>query len=283
MGRKGIATVEENEKGWFITYIDRDPETLKRQENLAKKSKSEKDYEERMAKIIEEQVERGKLTDKPSTSQDDKVDDSRGLERDDETKIVFNLPALKLKDPIIKLEKKEKSHHDGGETQSASNEFMQADIKPKLSSLSLKRKKEPEIKKSALDSIMQDEERYKAKKHRRDNWLERGIVVKIVANKLGDKYYKKKGVIVDIEKTFVGIVEMLDSGDRLKLDQDHLETVIPQVGRTVKVVNGPYAGSSAELLDVNFDKFCCKIKLESGTARGRVLEGIKYEDICKVK
>jgi len=81
MGRKGICTVDETERGWFITYIDRDPETLKKQENKNKEKKAEKDYEERMAKIIEEQIERGKKAEErrkqsqrshqPGTSQDE--------------------------------------------------------------------------------------------------------------------------------------------------------------------------------------------------------------------
>jgi len=68
LGKKGLATVDCTEKGWFITYIDRDPETLKQQEQLAKKDKMEKDYGERMEKIIEEQIERGKKLEKVSAA-----------------------------------------------------------------------------------------------------------------------------------------------------------------------------------------------------------------------
>jgi DNA/RNA-binding protein KIN17 len=30
LGREGLCEVTETEKGWFITYIDRDPEVLAR-------------------------------------------------------------------------------------------------------------------------------------------------------------------------------------------------------------------------------------------------------------
>lgn len=43
LGREGHCTVDETEKGWFVAYIDRDPETIARQEALAKKEKMEKD------------------------------------------------------------------------------------------------------------------------------------------------------------------------------------------------------------------------------------------------
>lgn len=51
--------MDHTEKGWFITYIDRDPETLKRQEALKKKDKLILDDEERIMKNIQEQVARG--------------------------------------------------------------------------------------------------------------------------------------------------------------------------------------------------------------------------------
>ncbi|KAF0287116.1 DNA/RNA-binding protein KIN17 [Amphibalanus amphitrite] len=60
LGREGKCTVDETEKGWFVTYIDRDPETLARQEALAKKEKMDKDDQERMLEFIERQVEKAK-------------------------------------------------------------------------------------------------------------------------------------------------------------------------------------------------------------------------------
>lgn len=47
LGREGHCVVDETEKGWFITYIDRDPETIAMQEALAKKEKMDKDDEVR--------------------------------------------------------------------------------------------------------------------------------------------------------------------------------------------------------------------------------------------
>ena len=34
----------------------------------------------------------------------------------------------------------------------------------------------------------------------------------------------------DVQNRYVGVIKMLDSGDVLKVDQAHLETVIPAVG-----------------------------------------------------
>jgi len=57
-----LCKVDETPKGWYIQYIDRDPETIRRQEEQARKKKQDLDDEERSAKFIEEQVRRGRDT-----------------------------------------------------------------------------------------------------------------------------------------------------------------------------------------------------------------------------
>lgn len=57
------------------------------------------------------------------------------------------------------------------------------------------------------------------------------IVVKIVTKKLGEKYYKKKGVVVQVKDRYTAIVQLADFGnEKLKMDQTHLETVLPAIG-----------------------------------------------------
>uniref|UniRef100_A0A3P9D5Y0 Kin17 DNA and RNA binding protein n=1 Tax=Maylandia zebra TaxID=106582 RepID=A0A3P9D5Y0_9CICH len=60
LGREGFCKVDETPKGWYIQYIDRDPETIRRQEEQARKKKQELDDEERSARMIEEQVRKGR-------------------------------------------------------------------------------------------------------------------------------------------------------------------------------------------------------------------------------
>merc|ERR1712170_264135 len=61
LGKSGKCTVDETEKGWYITWIDRDPETIARQEAMSKKDKLAKDDQEREAEFIRKQVERDRL------------------------------------------------------------------------------------------------------------------------------------------------------------------------------------------------------------------------------
>ena len=60
LSRHGKVVADETEKGWFITYIDRDPETIARAEAVAKKQKMDKDDQERVSDFIEKQVLKGK-------------------------------------------------------------------------------------------------------------------------------------------------------------------------------------------------------------------------------
>merc|ERR1712150_358796 len=96
----------------------------------------------------------------------------------------------------------------------------QKDVKPK--------RKEEKRKCQALEEIM--EEKMKKRKEQENDpltensWLRKGIVVKVVTKSLGDKYYKKKGQVVEVIDDFAAMVQMSEGG-RLRLDQDHLETV----------------------------------------------------------
>lgn len=94
-------------------------------------------------------------------------------------------------------------------------------------------------KKSVMEALMEQEQARKtareeeetaSKKNavdeRKDYWLREGIVVKVVNKKVGGgKYYKKKARLRKVVERYVGEVKMLDSGDRLRVDQEDLETV----------------------------------------------------------
>ena len=79
-------------------------------------------------------------------------------------------------------------------------------------------------------------------------------MVKIIAKSLGDKYYKQKGHIKELVDPYTGIV-VTNSGAKIKLDQNHLETVIPAKGRKVVILKGKLKGEVATLHDLNIDEF----------------------------
>lgn len=48
------------------------------------------------------------------------------------------------------------------------------------------------------------------------------------------------------------------------------------------IVNGRARGCIASLLAINEDKFNCTVRVEQGILAGRDLEGVEYEDVCKL-
>lgn len=110
-------------------------------------------------------------------------------------------------------------------------------------------------------------EQQKKKSVRSDHWIQANIVVKVITKRLGEKYYKKKAVIrvsealllldstqselyvsysntvctcvisQEVQNKYTALVRMIDSGDKLKLDQSHLETVIPAPGTALLLLN----------------------------------------------
>lgn len=68
LGREGKCEVDETEKGWFVTYIDRDPETLRKIEERAKRERDELTSEEKHERAIEAQARVAFIQPQPPTA-----------------------------------------------------------------------------------------------------------------------------------------------------------------------------------------------------------------------
>ncbi|KAI0243729.1 hypothetical protein L0F63_001502 [Massospora cicadina] len=60
LGREGYVHVDETEKGWYITWIDDSPEALARQATLQRKERQDVTDEERLRKLLDEQIQKAK-------------------------------------------------------------------------------------------------------------------------------------------------------------------------------------------------------------------------------
>uniref|UniRef100_A0A3Q3N2M7 DNA/RNA-binding protein KIN17 n=1 Tax=Mastacembelus armatus TaxID=205130 RepID=A0A3Q3N2M7_9TELE len=265
LGREGFCKVDETPKGWYIQYIDRDPETIRRQEEQERRKKQELDDEERSARFIEEQVRRG-----------------RDGKETEETPAYTEL-------------KRESEEEKAGINRklfvSPGSSVMGASALKAAASTSTKRKDtsssetrgEKKKKKSALEEIIEMEEKKKQKQQavRTDYWLQPNIVVKVTTKRLGEKYHKKKAVVTEVRDRYAAVVKMIDSGDKLKLDQDHVETVIPAPGKRVLILNGPYRDTEALLEGIDEKNFSATLTLDSGEQKGKRVD-VAYEDFCKL-
>ena len=145
-------------------------------------------------------------------------------------------------------------------------------------------KDEAKRKQSALEEIMEQEKKRKkvdeAKMKKERSWLRKNIIVKVITKSLGDKYYKKKGYVREVIDDFAAVVVMNDTGAKVKLDQDHLETVVPQEGREVIILWGEFEGETAILRKIDTDNFSASVKLDSGKYRGEKVK-VPYEQFSK--
>ena len=114
-------------------------------------------------------------------------------------------------------------------------------------------------------------------------WLAHGIVVKIVSKALqSEGLYKKKAVVKKVvDGGFVGEVAALDTGDRVRVDQAELETVLPSVGGAVLVLRGEHRGIVGKLEGVQTDKFKADVTLREGAMKGKTIS-FDYEDVSKL-
>lgn len=260
LGREGKCVVDETEKGWFVAFIDKNPEAIAALEAKSKKEKMDKDDQERMLDFIQKQVERGK-----KQTSDEGPSYSEFKRESSQERVVLSL--------------KRKAEEKKPDTLPASA------LKLKLKEESSKKQKiteESKSKQSALDEIIKMQEKAKEKANRKDYWICEDIVVKITTKSLGDKYYKKKAVVEKVVDKYCAHVKLTDDDTRLKLDQNHLETVIPAAGRAVRFVNGAYRGATGQLRNIHIDRFCADVEISEGPLTGRVVKGVQYEDISKL-
>ncbi|EKX41000.1 hypothetical protein GUITHDRAFT_159923 [Guillardia theta CCMP2712] len=288
LGREGKAEVDEDEEGkWYVRYVNRDPEKIRRQEALAKKEKMDLDDHERAQKMVERQIkEAQKALQKKGIDSGAKAVTEADCELKREEGDVISLGSLmgaasskssittqKAFDEDEDKDTRASTTKDVGGGASSSS----AGQKRKLTAveeimLKEKRQKEEE----ALKKAKQQEEESQRCEH--EDWLHRGIVVKVLNKKLADgKYYKQKGVVQMVHGKFVGEVKMNESGHVLKLDQEHLETVLPNFGGEVLVVNGKFRGQVGVLKALEEDKFSAVVRLEDGSTRN-----IPYEHVSKL-
>ncbi|THC99162.1 hypothetical protein EYZ11_001337 [Aspergillus tanneri] len=87
LGREGLCRVEETEKGLFVSYIDRSPETMRRREAILKKERQDRGDEEREQRQIQEQIERARK----NTEQEDIDPEARNLQRAEGEKVKLNI------------------------------------------------------------------------------------------------------------------------------------------------------------------------------------------------
>lgn len=266
LGRTGQCIVDETEKGWYVTYIDRDPETIAAQERKAKKEKMDKDDEERLMEFIEKQVEKGKQ----ETKEEGETEKAPLTRLETDTPLVIEM-KVNHKPKLLPLSgvKQEKIKYSSG-----------TDSISEISQKSSKRSKDSEemSRKKIKTEVFENESSVEVCK----GWLREGLMVKVTSKKLGDKYYRAKGIIQSVEEAnLVGKVKLKVPSDVeghvIKIDQEYLETVIPAIGKEVLILWGKHEGEKGLVKKVRIDDYCLDVELNDG----KIVKMLPYEQVCK--
>lgn len=314
LGKKGLCVVEETERGWYVTYIERDPALLARQEALKKKTEADQ-REERLAAERREtlRMEAARALDRAGCAVDREASEI-GDRGDGNVKMEMKLSSSKV---AAKKKKKGKSHLsllEDDDDDNAEDEVEDGPINASLgnneamkqqrsrgnaqhdSKQQLKEKASIHPSKRALDQSSDGIEKNDTKKQksnhdnsdkRKDYWLYRDIIVRIISKKLAKgEYYKRKAIVDKVIDKYEAEVEVLetsrkanDGGDILRIDQDDLETVIPkELGEKVRIVNGRHRGKKARVTKLDKDKYRAELRLVDDD---RIVT-LDYEDFSKM-
>lgn len=304
LGKKGIAVVDLTPKGWFIKYIDKDPERIRRQEAIARKDAAALDEEERTAKLIELQMANAKAAEQAEKGEEgveqqgeDDGAQEEGGEGDEEfdggegDEAEENAQEGKPPEKAPKVEeKKDIKVEMGFKPTIAAAPLVKQSLFADAALTTTATKPREKRKISAMELIVQENEMRKKREEQarvakeeaepeRDDWLFVGLVVKVLNKTLkGGKYYKKKGKVTKITDTYLADVTMLDSSDSIKIDQEELETVIPAIDKEVLVVKGKHRGRVGMLTSLDVDTFSVTVKLDS-----KEEVRLPYESVCKIE
>lgn len=121
-----------------------------------------------------------------------------------------------------------------------------------------------------------------AKRRRAENvssWLRPSLIVKAKAGKSFENglFDKVKCRVVAVTEKGARL-ERLDKSDvAAEVDQSQIETVLPAIGKRVRVVEGEHNGEVATLVALDVERFCVKVRISRLDAE---LE-MPYEHVCK--
>ncbi|CAL8094947.1 unnamed protein product [Calicophoron daubneyi] len=299
LGKQGICKVDETEKGWFIEYIDRDPEKMKKAEDSERFDKTEDEINRHfLERQIEYNLAKTESTEGPTftplvRSSDEPIRLNLSLGNKPEVEHPEAVPAdIGVSPETTSAEKPApaKLMTLGPKRPKPVNPLLDAEKKAREEKMKAQPEKQPEersavvagTRRKALDELMAKEEAMKDKRNRRDYWMTEGLEVKLINRKLPSELRLRHAVVSKMLDNYTAIVHVLHDSTKIKVDQDHVQTVIPPISSTLLVVNGAYRGEYATLESVDKERGCCDITIATGLCMGRLIKRVSMEDICKL-
>lgn len=252
LGKTGKAIIEEAPRGWYITYVETDPDVLEKQRKARDLEKMELDEQQRNERRVQKQVDFAyKAKSESSKDKEDRTSSHDLVVESDKApvKVEFKTPAALAKG------------------KRAVNVFA---------------KEEEEVEEE--NGLKEDMHKEETKSEEEFAWICPNIVVKVLNPDLDDgNFYKQKGVIIRVYEHFIAEIQMLKIDAVIKIDQVELETVLPAPGNEVLFVGkGNYHGLRARLEGIDEKSFSARITFLEGEYNMKTVDGIEYDQICKV-
>ncbi len=267
LGREGKCKVDETPKGWFVTLIQEDPFEAMEKQKRKERERSEREADERHLKVLKAQAAKVQR-DQQLEAEHVNVCEPTPVGTD----ITVKMSLGGTKGHITK-KKSGVIEFDDGEGVQTYGQAKKTSKVEELMARELKMKAQHGIR-SAEDQTLTDD------KKAEDIWICRNIIVKVVSPALKEHgYFKKKGRIGKVEG-YEAEVEMLDSGDVVRVDQKELETVVPGVGKRVIVVQGQYKGCTGTLESLDKEKYGGIIQIKHNGQNMSVF--LEYESFSKL-
>ena len=279
LGKKGLCKVEENERGWYITYINRDVELIARKQKAEQRLKAEQEAEVELAKQMEERRLEAALALDRAGFQKQEATKLEPRKENDAIQIALT-NTTKPQSSTAKSKKKKSQNvfettsdgEDEQDEQTQSAPLVSVPPPPPLSKTTSKRPVEEH-------SNSQDDKR--AAKHRKVDlpshvWLYRDIIVRIIDQKYKKgRYFRRKAyvdrvIVEEDERVFAELTLAPEKGDNdeeiiLTLPQESLETVVPkQIDSKVRILKGDYRGKKANVVFLNKKEYQAQVELSSG-------------------
>ncbi|KAJ1461655.1 hypothetical protein M885DRAFT_506713 [Pelagophyceae sp. CCMP2097] len=111
-------------------------------------------------------------------------------------------------------------------------------------------------------------------------WAREDLVVKVrKGSSLGAAFDKKKCIVVKVCGGGRVTVEAVEGAKRGTVHEDQLETVVPAIGKPVRIVSGAFRGAVATLVELRLDDFCAKLQLQGQSEPAEAT--FPYEHFCR--
>lgn len=274
LGKNGYCIVEESEKGFYITYIDRSPEALKRIQLVKNREKNQLDDQERLEKYIEKRI---KIDQEIASTKDENHDEESNqpvvtvsdVTNNSSIPISFQIKSTLSNSKVI-------ANKASNLTTNIFNNPLKINITKSDSNKTLPSSNK---NKRVIDELLE-----KDRIVDKDNyWLMENLIVKIIessdASLINQKATIKK--LIDKQHASLSLLNNPNEQTINHFHQSQLQTVLPILEKEVMIVRGTYRGCTAILKSISTEKSSLTVQVNQGAFQCKILNELSYDDVCK--